>query len=478
LGNVGGVDRRERHSLGARVVCAVAAARGATAEALDGRPGAPAGLWRSPLAEDREAILVPPQGLINDSGPALRAALTAAGEADAPFLAVVDDCMLPLGALRLRSTGTSGGHRGLDSLEEAYGHKDYHRLRIGVGGKPTKDFVTGAFTEAEEAVLGPTVVAASRAVETWLTWGPGASQRVMAIVNAPGFLQGSDGVATPSATPAVAAMPLTSPAEATAPLATPVAAALSEGDAAAADHKTASPPKGQPVVLGFDLDDTLWDTAATLRAAHEAMVKAAPGLPLPQQAPAGFGAEMAATKAEHPSRSHDFTFLRKETLRRLLKSDELVEAAFAAWFAARNAPKFFPGAIEALHTLQASGHRLCAISDGNAKPMDIPELKGVFDFAVSAEEAGAPKPDARPFHLASEKAGVPCASMVYVGDNYEKDIIGAKAAGMRAVWVRKASEADPVWSLEPRKAPPAVRDAADAEVESVSELPKALRSML
>merc|ERR1719491_46140 len=131
-------------------------------------------------------------------------------------------------------------------------------------------------------------------------------------------------------------------------------------------------------VIGFDLDDTLWDTAATLKAAHLAMVNATPTLPEAKAAPAAFKEEMMAVKALHPERGHDFTFLRKATLQRCLGSDEqseeLVEAAYAAWFAARNAPKFYEGAIAALQELRSMGYRLCAISDGNANPMEIPEL--------------------------------------------------------------------------------------------------------
>ena len=123
-------------------------------------------------------------------------------------------------------------------------------------------------------------------------------------------------------------------------------------------------------VLGFDLDDTLWDTTATLRGAHEAMVKAAPTLSTEHRTPAGFKDEMLSTRDAHPDNAHDFTFVRKETLRRILGSDELAEAAFGSWFAARNTPLFYPGAVETLRTLQGQGYRLCAISDGNSQPMD------------------------------------------------------------------------------------------------------------
>ncbi|CAE8613547.1 unnamed protein product [Polarella glacialis] len=136
-------------------------------------------------------------------------------------------------------------------------------------------------------------------------------------------------------------------------------------------------------VLAFDLDDTLWDTAATLGAAHAAMAAAAPALLEEHRSPDGFVKEMLATMATHPDQKHDFTFLRKTTLLRLLGCERSAEESYTKWFAVRNQPCFFPGAIEALRRLQESGFRLCAISDGNSRPMDIAELSGVFEFAVT-----------------------------------------------------------------------------------------------
>jgi len=230
-------------------------------------------------------------------------------------------------------------------------------------------------------------------------------------------------------------------------------------------------------VVGFDLDNTLWDTVATLRAAHAAMLSAAPGLPEAQRSHAGWKEEVMATMAERPHLAHDFTFLRRRTLERLLGSERDAEEAYTAWFAARNSPRFFAGAVEAVQTLRGQGFRLCAITDGNSQPTEIPELAGAFEFSVSSVEAGAPKPDSRPFLLAAERAGVPCSAMVYVGDNYEKDVLGAQAVGMRAVWVRVPTPVDPDFALVASALPdgPSV---ADAEVDALEDLPAALASLL
>lgn len=232
-------------------------------------------------------------------------------------------------------------------------------------------------------------------------------------------------------------------------------------------------------VVGFDLDNTLWDTVSTLKAAHMAMVAATPDLPSATKTHAGWRQAVLSTIASQPDRAHDFTFLRKQTLARLLGCERLAEKAFAAWFDQRNAPCFFPGAVEMLRVLRRMGFRLCAISDGNARPMEIPELADTFEFAVNSVDAGAPKPDPRPFRLAAEMAGVPCSAMIYVGDNYEKDVLGAKSLGMRAVWLRVSPLADPDFVISASSKPAVAQSAsiADAEVDSVVDLPEVLKDL-
>lgn len=230
-------------------------------------------------------------------------------------------------------------------------------------------------------------------------------------------------------------------------------------------------------MLGFDLDDTLWDTVTTLMAAHNAMVQAAPGLPPEKASPEAFKEEMNFTRAAHPEAVHNFTFIRTETLRRLLGSDTAAEAAFKAFLETRNKPCFFPGSVEALRELKDRGFTIVAITDGNAKPREMVELKGIFDFSVNAEEAGAGKPDSRPFVLAADKAGVAPWQMIYFGDNFAKDVVGAKRTGMKAVWVRTKTSANTDFVFEKEEVPEDT-SLADAEVEAVREIPGIIESLL
>jgi PTH1 family peptidyl-tRNA hydrolase len=103
-----------------------------------------------------------PQTFMNDSGRSIRAALDWYGLAPEQLLVVVDDMDLPLGRLRLRQSGSAGGHNGLRSAISHLGTQDFPRLRIGIGAPGqtpherrarTVDHVLGRFSPAEKPML-------------------------------------------------------------------------------------------------------------------------------------------------------------------------------------------------------------------------------------------------------------------------------------------------------------------------------------
>src|SRR5437762_10518552 len=72
------------------------------------------------------------------------------------ILVVLDDLSLPLGRLRLRAGGGSGGHNGLESIIMQFGTEEIPRLRIGIGGAPREggvDYVLGRFFEEERPLV-------------------------------------------------------------------------------------------------------------------------------------------------------------------------------------------------------------------------------------------------------------------------------------------------------------------------------------
>lgn len=204
-------------------------------------------------------------------------------------------------------------------------------------------------------------------------------------------------------------------------------------------------PSLQATCITFDLDDTIWSMVDTIATAHLAMADhmgtICPAMGAKYQSAAAFRDLSEEVKAANPEHAADYTFVRKEALKLALAefsqevSDANVDACFAAFFVQRNRPCFFPGALETLSELHGRGFRLGAITDGNADVFTIPELNGLFDFAVTAAQVGCAKPAPRIFERAIELAGRPAADMLYVGDNFKKDVLGPSAVGMQAVWV-------------------------------------------
>lgn len=179
LGSVGGDG--QRHNTGARVLEKVAGSAATAAAELSGLRDFGDG------ATGRRRMLLPPQGAINSSGQALKQALETLKLEGAVFLVVVDDCSLPLGTLRLKQKGSSNGHNALKDIESIYG-KDYHRLKIGIGGKPTKEHVIGKFADEEAGIVEEMTRRGALAVTKWLEQGPEDIQKLMTLVNTPGCL--------------------------------------------------------------------------------------------------------------------------------------------------------------------------------------------------------------------------------------------------------------------------------------------------
>jgi len=107
--------------------------------------------------------LLMPQTFMNESGRSIRAALDWFSLEPSQLLVVVDDMDLPLGKLRLRASGSAGGHNGLRSTISHLGTQDFPRLRIGIGApapnpverkQRTVGHVLGRFEPHEQKLLG------------------------------------------------------------------------------------------------------------------------------------------------------------------------------------------------------------------------------------------------------------------------------------------------------------------------------------
>lgn len=170
LGNPGPEYRRTRHNVGFMVVERLA-------ERWRIRWDRPRNQARGALGRvgDRQIALLEPLTYMNLSGSPVAQALRRYGLAPSDLLVVHDDLDLPFGRLRLRATGSAGGHRGVQSIISALGTKDFPRLRIGIGrpdgDHDVRDFVLDTFDRDEAVKLEAVLDRAVAAVETALRQG-------------------------------------------------------------------------------------------------------------------------------------------------------------------------------------------------------------------------------------------------------------------------------------------------------------------
>ena len=125
--------------------------------------------------QGRRVWLCQPLTYMNASGEAVRAVLDFYDLSSQRLLVVVDDADLPLGTLRLRPGGSSGGHHGLESIEKHLASREYARLRVGIGRKPGPREITGhvlgRFDSTEADLVAKVLHVASDQIQCWLDAG-------------------------------------------------------------------------------------------------------------------------------------------------------------------------------------------------------------------------------------------------------------------------------------------------------------------
>ena len=177
LGNPGERYRGTRHNVGFEVVDLIARRQSllfesAPADAVEAR-------WRR---TDDPVVIAKPLTFMNLSGETVAALTRYYRVPDGDLLVVCDDVNLPLGRLRIRRTGSEGGHNGLRSIAAALGTTDYGRLRIGVGRGDDRqdlaDYVLARFDTDEREDIERAIVRAADAVEMWVERGVDAVMNV------------------------------------------------------------------------------------------------------------------------------------------------------------------------------------------------------------------------------------------------------------------------------------------------------------
>lgn len=162
LGNPGRRYSRTRHNIGFMVI-----------EEIAGR-------YKIDLAEKKEgyrigrgsvagqkALLAEPLLFMNLSGPPLRGVLKKFNVSPENFIVVHDDLDMEAGKLRIRKTGSSGGHKGVQSVIQNIGSRDFIRVKIGIGrepGIPSEEHVLSKFRRQETGAIKEAIQKAADAI--------------------------------------------------------------------------------------------------------------------------------------------------------------------------------------------------------------------------------------------------------------------------------------------------------------------------
>lgn len=181
LGNPGADYEGTRHNVGFELVDRLASAHGIK---VDERiKGVRALVGRGRIGEE-PVILVKPLTYMNVSGEAVLALakreLIEKNEENVERLAVeniiviCDDIHLPVGKIRLRAQGSSGGQNGLKSVASQLATQNFARVRIGVGEPPPDsqiEWVLGRFNRSDRVIIDDILITAMGAVEIWVAHG-------------------------------------------------------------------------------------------------------------------------------------------------------------------------------------------------------------------------------------------------------------------------------------------------------------------
>lgn len=171
LGNPGPAYKHTRHNAGASTVEKLAKKLGLLLKAHRTLKS----LLAQGMCEGRVFLLVLPQTYMNLSGEAVAGLARKKHIATGDILVVYDDVALPLGTIRVRPSGSAGGHHGLVSIIENLGTRDFARLRLGIAGHRRydglSDYVLSKFDKDEEATFKEMSERAVQAIEMWIVKG-------------------------------------------------------------------------------------------------------------------------------------------------------------------------------------------------------------------------------------------------------------------------------------------------------------------
>ena len=170
LGNPGAKYEGTRHNVGFATIDLIGRRHGVAFDAAPRGIEALGGRWRA-----GDAVLAKPLTFMNNSGAAVIGLLQFYKIDVSDLLVVVDEVQLETGRIRIRPSGSAGGHNGLKSVIASLGTMAFPRLRIGVGRGDARrdlaDHVLARFDADERAIIDEAVVRAADAAEAFMAEG-------------------------------------------------------------------------------------------------------------------------------------------------------------------------------------------------------------------------------------------------------------------------------------------------------------------
>jgi PTH1 family peptidyl-tRNA hydrolase len=167
LGNPGPRFADNRHNIGFRAVDELAEAHRLSFSRTEHNAQTAHG-----TIDDKRVVLAKPQTYMNESGDAVGPLSRFYKIPPEDVLVIYDDLDIPLGTVRYRQEGSSGGHRGVESVIQALGTRQFPRLRLGIGRPPGRmdaaAYVLQDFSDEEEPLLWDVLKIARQQAEQWL----------------------------------------------------------------------------------------------------------------------------------------------------------------------------------------------------------------------------------------------------------------------------------------------------------------------
>ena len=169
LGNPGRKYSRTRHNVGFMVAEEIAERNKITF--VEKKEGYRIGRGS---VEGRKVLIVEPLLYMNLSGQPLRAVVRKVSVRPDTIVVVHDDLDMETGKLRIRQTGSSGGHKGIESVIQSLGFRDFIRVKIGIGreaGVPAEEYVLKKFRKDEIGLIRDAIQEASEAIRSIISEG-------------------------------------------------------------------------------------------------------------------------------------------------------------------------------------------------------------------------------------------------------------------------------------------------------------------